>query len=915
MDKSLKRRNFLKGTAAAAATLAATGLAGCAPSEKENLSQTGSEGTKAHVVESDQVIALNEGTWIPVRCQQNCNGHCSNRALVKDGVVIRQATDDVNEDSVGRPQQRSCPRGRSLRQQVYNVERLRYPMKRKSWQPGGGENAHGELRGKDDWERISWDEALDYVANEMTRVYRDYGPRSVVSIGSRWAPAMQLLKAAGGCVVDGEVESYGTWSFFPNQLGLNLVGDQPDLRAANDRTDLPNAEWIVFYGCNPVWAQTGFPNYYYKIAQEGGTQFVYVGPSRNATAASFNARWIPVRPSTDTAFLLSVMYEMMRLDEEEGDIIDWEFLDKYTVGFDLDHMPADAKLQECISEYVQGKYDGIPKTPEWATEICGTPVEDIRWYASLMRKQNKVMLLHSYAASRSNGAENLPQAFLTVGCMGGHIGKSGHSTGCLFNVDNADSGPRHVDSTGFDNKVDANPLAPHEMSEGPGFWNSMLEGKYLSTLEDAAVNNSYKDPHEAVEAEVDPRLMFAINHNFLQTRQDLNSGIRALRKVETVVSMEIKTSLTALFADILLPLPTHWEYNDDESFGPLCWPNILADGGGLRHRRDAVNAFMPAIKPLYEVREERWICREILKRMGKDPDEAFPYENKQQYFDYFLNMWHLDGETDEHHTLLSWTEEDEKKWGVSHEYQEGTLEFEEFLEKGSYVVERKEGDNLGFIGYKAFIEDPDNNPLPSQSGKFELYCQAKADSYNVMGLNPEPIKPYANYIRPIAGYEDSFEDWEGKKKGEFPLQLYTPHYLRRAHTCYDNISWLQEAWVNPVFLNAQDASERGIVDGDTVLIRSAYGKTLRHAQLLESIMPGCVALPHGPHSVLDETDPDDIIDRGGNEEILYGPVHSNYMHHVNNYNTLLVDVEKYDGDPIPMDYERLPFTSGTGESE
>ena len=34
-------------------------------------------------------------------------------------------------------------------------------MKRKSWQPGGGENAHGELRGKDEWERIGWDEALD----------------------------------------------------------------------------------------------------------------------------------------------------------------------------------------------------------------------------------------------------------------------------------------------------------------------------------------------------------------------------------------------------------------------------------------------------------------------------------------------------------------------------------------------------------------------------------------------------------------------------------------------------------------------------------------------------------------------------------------------------------------------------------
>ena len=49
-------------------------------------------------------------------------------------------------------------------------------------------------------------------------------------------------------------------------------------------------------------------------------------------------------------------------------MIDWDFLNTYCVGFDLDHMPADAKLDECISEYVQGKYDGVPKTPEWASE-------------------------------------------------------------------------------------------------------------------------------------------------------------------------------------------------------------------------------------------------------------------------------------------------------------------------------------------------------------------------------------------------------------------------------------------------------------------------------------------------------------------------------------------------------------------
>ena len=56
-------------------------------------------------------------------------------------------------------------------------------MKRKHWQPGGGENAHGELRGKDEWERITWDEALTYVTDELKRVYAQYGQDAVICNG------------------------------------------------------------------------------------------------------------------------------------------------------------------------------------------------------------------------------------------------------------------------------------------------------------------------------------------------------------------------------------------------------------------------------------------------------------------------------------------------------------------------------------------------------------------------------------------------------------------------------------------------------------------------------------------------------------------------------------------------------------
>ena len=91
---------------------------------------------------------------------------------MKDGVVVRQKTDDTHEDSPDFPQQRGCLRGRSQRQQVFSADRLKYPMKRKNWKPGGGKK---ELRGKDEWVRISWDEALDYVASETKRIAKKYG--------------------------------------------------------------------------------------------------------------------------------------------------------------------------------------------------------------------------------------------------------------------------------------------------------------------------------------------------------------------------------------------------------------------------------------------------------------------------------------------------------------------------------------------------------------------------------------------------------------------------------------------------------------------------------------------------------------------------------------------------------------------
>lgn len=927
LDKSLKRRDFLKGTAAAAAATAAFGLSGCSTGTAQD---AGSDG--AHVVASDTSILADAGEWMPIHCHQNCNQKCLNMGYVVDGVVVRQKTDDAREDSFDCPQQRGCLRGRSLRQQVYNADRIKYPMKRKSWQPGGGENAHGELRGKDEWERIGWDEALDLVVGELKRVYAEYGQDAVICNGWRWAPGSAMFPVIGGAVYDTETESFGCWAFQTEALGLYSWGDHPDIMMGPDKYDLPNADTIVLYGCNPAWAQHS-SMYWLNNAKESGTGFVYVGPSYNVTAAQLGARWIRVRPGTDTAFLLAVIYEMIRLDGERGDIIDWDFVNERTVGFTPETMPEDATTDENYRDYILGAYDGTPKTPEWASEICGTPVEDITWYAELAAKDNKVIFFHSYAASRYLGAENLPQAFMTVSALGGHYGKSGHGSAAIYTWDAGDSGYRLIQHAGgeyayIDNLVGSpGATGPNRCIEGNSWWSSLAEGKYLSTSEGPYDLGSGDDPtklrantptyHAAREMPVNPRLMFATCSNFMQTRGNLPTAIEVMRAADTCISLEIKYSLTASFADIILPVATHWEGNDDESWGELCWPSPFGDGNGQKQRKDALLAWRPLVKPMYEAREEKRICRDIVERMGFDADDAYPKSNYDQWLGYFLGMRELSEDLSRWEPVITWTADDNRKHHANYPEQQGKISFDQFMADGSYVVRRSPDDRRNYIGYRDDkLRIGENGevvvadtawPRPSRSGKLEIYCQFKADNVNRTGLNSEPIKPYANYFVPNRGYQDTFADWDAKVKGAYPLQAYTPHYMRRAHTCYDNMTWTQEAFRNPVFMNAQDAEERGIEAGDTVVCYNDFGRMLRIAQPLQGMMPGTVGIPHGVRSLFDESDPAGIVDRGGSEQMLSDGQQSNYFPQVDGYNSLLIEIEKYDGEALVEDCDRGPF--------
>ena len=885
----LDRRAFL---GVAAATASSFALAGCVGGDVEPT--VSSEETAEAPATQTSGLVLEGGEWKTLCCWQSCGGRCLNKGYVVDGVIVRQKTDDTHEDSQEYPQQRSCLKGKTLSTTWLGEDRIKYPMKRKNWQPGGAD-VHPELRGKDEWERISWDEAIEMIASEVKRVFADYGSRSLLGVSWDGIPYASYL---GGCINIMATGSQGTARLAPAHLGATYSGGNVKRGQSNDRFDMMyNSENIVLYSINPAWSAMGSPMWHFMEAKNNGATFTSVGPTYNQSASMLEADWIQVRPGTDTAFLLAVAYEMVRLDEEGENLIDWDFLHTYTVGFDAESMPEDAKSDENFLGYIKGEYDDTPKTPEWASKICGTPVEDITKFARLLSKDNKVMTFNSFACMRYLGTENLEQLMITVNSMGGHYGKSGHGWGGYYFDGGADA-PCNLILTGDNGEAaakEANGISPKnplgepidDVISAAQVWDAILEGTYHFTGD---IRNDAEESG-CEDRELDVRFMDFGTWSAMRAYPDTTKAVRALREgpIECVVGRGIVPKVDIQYCDIVLPIISDLEQE-----------RLLETGEG---GREIVYHYDKVCDPIYEARSNAEFESALLEALGEDPLGMYPLSANQKLYNQMAGTQVIceDGETYEN--LLTITQQDIDDWGVEGKPQEGRITLSEFREAGVYQVQRSKDDNYGFIAYKDFVDDPKKNPLDSPSGKFEIYCQYKADLLNKAHLSDDEWKPYPHYVVPKEGYETTFDDFEGEVKGEFPYQLYNPHFPRFGNGVYGNVKSLAEAFVTPVFVGTDVAEECGIENGDTVLVESRYGKVLRRASVTPLMMPGVVSIPNGSWSQFD----DDMVDVMGGVSTLSG----SYMQGLGPtaFNSNNVRITKWDGEELSSDADHQVIIS------
>jgi len=480
---------------------------------------------------------------------------------VEGGRIVRIETDNGEE-----PQLRACLRGRAYRQRVYSPDRLKYPMKRVG------------ARGEGKFDEVSWDEALDIVAQELIRVKKTYGNASILFLsGSGSQSALHGGVAVGRMLarLGGYTRTWGIASF--EGALFSSMATYGTMTTGSAREDLLNSPLIIMWGWNPavtIW-DTNTSLTLAKV-REKGIRIISIDPRFTDTTAAFASEWIPIRPGTDAAMLIAMAYVMIR-----GGLQDQKFLDTYAVGFDK------------FRSYVLGEEDGVPKTPAWAEEITRVSASTIERLAVEYATIKPAALIPGWGPARGAMGEQFSRAASTVIAMTGNIGiKGGYAGGFMRAFHSREMAlPR-----GMRNAVEQD-APPRKGSlyklRGAG---SPTNARIHSTKVYDAILRGKSGGYPC-----DPKLAYIVASNVLNSHPNTNKGIAAFQNLEFIVVHEQRMTPTARFADILLPVNTFMERED-----------VISPWLGSPYY-----LYMnQAIDSMYQSKSDRDICAELAPKLG-----------------------------------------------------------------------------------------------------------------------------------------------------------------------------------------------------------------------------------------------------------------------------------------------------------
>jgi trimethylamine-N-oxide reductase (cytochrome c) len=804
---------------------------------------------------------------------------------VKDGRIVRTTPIDFTADDAAswtikargmtftpRRQATVSPHALSIKSAVYSDKRLLHPMKRVDFDPNGLRNTQN--RGISSYVPISWDEALEIVCTEIKRMKREHGPGAIAVYHSshhQWGNVGYYLSALtrfanliGFTRVHLNPDSWEGWYWgavhhFGNSMRIGAVAAYSTVEDC-----LKECEMIVFWSGDPEavpGAYGGSEGTQRRAwARDLGIKFVHIAPNLTSTAQLFGGKWLPVRPGTDAALALAIMYVWIR-----EDLYDKQYVANRTTGFDE------------WRDYVMGMTDGVPKTPEWQEGETGLPAYEARALARAWGNRKVYLAPGSGGtgfggACRGAGGIQWSRNLIMMMAMQGW-GKPGINFGNLqqgtpldlnFYFPGYAEGGMSGDLQWSAEAVNNYLRMPHLLTMNPvrqlvprqRLPEAIIDGEATGYLWDGMSMEAQFAPFRY------PMLGFSKIHMLYRyggssfgTIVDSSRFAQMYRhsSLEFVVNQSIWREGEALFADIILPACTALERWDISE-----WSNC---SGYVHHLQWQLNhrvALMQhkCIEPLGESKSDYQIFLDILTRLG------------------------LGAVFSEGCGELDWC----KRMFDSSDLPK-EIGWHEFLKRGYCVIPAESEATRDPVNFRWYAEGrrkdtPEAMPLPSQYA--EEFGKGVETASGKIEFIPESLKrnELDNPERaPLNRYVPS---WEGPATSElvrkYPLQLISPHSRYSFHTYNDGKGTtcdVEEHRIkvgNRYYLLArmhpEDARRREIKQYDLIRLYNDRGSVICAADVSTIVMQGIVMAYQASALYEIVQDGDRVVEVGGCVNVL-----------------------------------------------
>lgn len=734
---------------------------------------------------------------------------------------------------------------------VYANDRIKYPMVRKSYLENPN-SSKPELRGNDEWIRISYEEAIKLISNELKKTREEKGAEGVFAGSYGWKSSGNMhnsrvllhrfMNVTGGFT--GTLGDYSTGAaqvIMPHVLGTIEVYEQQ----TSWPLVLENSKVVIIWGANLIrtlkiaWTSSDEQGFMYlEKLKNSNKKIICIDPEKNETCTYLNAQWLPIVPGTDVSLMMGMAYYLIKTNN-----YDKLFLEEYTEGF------------EKFKDYLFGKEDKVIKDSKWASKICGIDEKTIEELALLMY-ENRTMIMAGWGIQRAQYGEQTHWMIVTLASMLGQIGLPGGGFGFSYHYSN---GGVPTTKGGVIGGITS--TVGSTLTTGGASWleKSAKFSFPVARIADALLNPGKKINHNGnVITYPDIDFIYWVGGNPMVHHQDTNTFVKALRKPKTIVVNEIFWTPTARMADIVMPVTTSYERDDITMSGDYSNSSIVP--------------MKQAVEKQNEARDDYDIFCDLAKEFGV-------------YEEYSQNK-----------TALQWIEEFYNS--AYNQAQRTGLDipkFKEFWEANKPINFEAPFENTEFIRYGDFRDDPILEPLGTPSGKIEIYSKA------IEKMNYDDCRAYPSWFEP--------DEWLGMKNKSAEFALITSHPDKRLHSQLNNTSLRDKYAVanrEPIFINKKDAKSKNIKDGDIVRVYNQRGEILAGAVLTDNLKRGVVRVDEGAWYDPLERGKIGTICLNGCVNVLTKDIPTSKLANGNSSNTVLVNIEKYKGLVKPISIFKQP---------